>query len=113
MCMIVFPLFLVYGVAHAEWIYPVKVKHIGTFSSGEVMFDTDGTPSSVCNYQGYRFKLDVNQKGWKNMLSTLLAAQLTGRVLGIGYTVSSVPGTDYTNGCTTSNMAVVTIIIMY
>ena len=91
----------------AEWTgnhTPSKI-----FGAKEIRFGVDNPPAGkVCDYFYRHFTFDATTEEGKNMLTILLAAEMSNRKLDIWYTLSTEPDTDNDSGCTPSTMAVVT-----
>jgi hypothetical protein len=81
-------------------------------SGGNVYFGTTAaaTLTGTCSYYIDQFRFNGTTPGGKNMLATLAAAKIAGLSVTVWYTDSTVPGTNQTNGCTDSTMAVPTAI---
>lgn len=76
-----------------------------------IVFGVAGVPpSDTCSYYNRQFRFDGTTPTGKNLLSMLLAAKMGGKTIDIWYTPSTAPGTDHTNGCTESSLAVVNLI---
>lgn len=67
-------------------------------------------PKDLCSYWGRQFTFDATTESGKNMLSILLAAKMANKKIDIWYRASKAPGTNQTNGCNGSSMAVLTMI---
>jgi len=76
-------------------------------SDNWVGFGTTTPLPGTCSYFTDQFRFDASTALGKNMLTTLLAAKATGLRLRVWYTASTAPGTNHTNGCTYSTMAVI------
>ncbi len=81
------------------------------FGASNIKFSVDNEDTSnTCNYYGRSFAFDATTDAGKNMLSILLAATMSGKKIDIWFVDSKAPGTNHTNGCNGSTMAIVTSI---
>lgn len=84
------------------------IKRFYTEASGMTYVGFVAQPSNTCDNWSQHMKFDSTTDGGKNMLSVLIAAKLSERRLDLWYSASDAPGTNNTNGCTQSVMAVLT-----
>ena len=89
-----------------KWGNTITVIWPGSIKFGVNNADTTNT----CSIYGRHFQFDATTEGGKNMLSILLAASMAGKKINVWYTASSAPGTNNTNGCNDSSIAVLTQI---
>jgi hypothetical protein len=74
----------------------------------ETYVGTSLQPSDTCSEFGEFYKFDHTTPHGKSLLATLLTAKATGKNVEIWYLPSTASGTNQTNGCNTSTMAVLT-----
>ena len=102
-------LLLLTSFSYASSVGNVKIVNI--MVAGEVKVAIDNPPTDLtCSWYDRHFKFDATTDAGKNMLSTLIAAQLAEKPIAIWFSDSPTPGTDETNGCTVHNMAIANII---
>lgn len=81
------------------------------YGSRVIKFGVDNADAATtCSYFGRVYMFDATTDNGKNMLSILMAAHLSGKKVDVWYSDSESPGTTHENGCSTSNMAVVSEI---
>ena len=78
------------------------------YGADTIRFGVDNPPAGkVCDSYGRHFQFNATTEGGKNILSMLLAAEMSGRKIDVWYTESSTPDTDEQSGCWTGTMATV------
>jgi hypothetical protein len=96
----------------STWVYfnggAVARMNQNGFATGIVMFGLATSVPNTCLWYGTQLVFDATTVQGKMMYTLLLTAKATGKAVDVYYYQSSTPGTDQTNGCTTSTMAVVT-----
>ncbi|MDR6984488.1 hypothetical protein J2X32_003132 [Rheinheimera pacifica] len=95
------------AAANAEYSHGY-IKRFYTEASGMTYVGFVAQPPGTCDNWTEHMKFDSTTDGGKNMLSVLIAAKLSERRLDLWYSASDAPGTNNTNGCTQSVMAVLT-----
>jgi len=92
----------------ADYAYGLTVKRLYVQNNGHVSFGTEPQADGTCNYYQFHFDFDSTTEAGKSMLSLLLSAKVSGAIIQVWYTPSTVPGEDFHNGCTIPAMAKVT-----
>jgi hypothetical protein len=100
------------GNVDASYITGARITAQATFSDGYVHFQIENPPLGIiCNHWGYSFRFDARGEGGKNMYKAITLAVTLGKTIEILFDDSTLPGTDHTNGCDSSKMAVATAIV--
>jgi hypothetical protein len=86
----------------------VAILYMFNEPDGTIFFAASPTPPATCNWWARQFIFDATTTVGKMMYATLLAAKLSGTQIHLWYQASSAPGTDQSNGCTPSTIAVAT-----
>lgn len=96
--------------ANAAWLGGRTPVYI--FGSSTINFGILNPPyeKGLCSYYSRNFRFDATTEAGKNMLSILLAAKMANKKIDVWYTPSTAPGTNQTNGCAHSAMAVLNSI---
>jgi hypothetical protein len=77
--------------------------------SNEICYvGTDSNPTGTCSEYNRQFKFSLKNNQGKAMYSIFIGAKLSGKKIDIWYTPSTAPGTDQTNGCNDTTMAIAT-----
>ena len=92
----------------------VANKAIGRFyiSGGYVNVQIIAAPTDTCVYYLENFRFNANTTEGQAMHSLLITAKSNNKNITLWYNPSTTPGTNQTNGCTTSTLAVITGIGM-
>lgn len=83
---------------------------LGIYGGDQIRFGITNPPADTCSYFGRHFVFDATTEKGKNMLSILLAAEMSGREVDVWYTPSTTPGTVNGAGCGQNTLAIVTAI---
>lgn len=104
---------LLLGSLDASAAY-VANKAIGRFyiSGGYVNVQIISAPTDTCVYYLENFRFNANTMEGQAMHSLLIIAKSNNKNITLWYNPSTTPGTNQTNGCTTSTLAVITAIGM-
>lgn len=103
---------LIASNVNASYITGARITAQATFSDGYVHFQIENPPlNATCNHWGYSFRFDARGEGGKNMYKAIMLAVTLGKTIEILFDDSTLPGTDHTNGCDSSEMAVATAIV--
>ena len=92
----------------------VTVKKIYTFENELVwlqLTEESRSRTVTCNHYGGDFKFYANNEAGELMLSTLLAARLSGGLVGLKYVpTTATAGSNQNSGCTRENMAELKVV---
>jgi hypothetical protein len=99
-------LWAVAGQSYAGWVGGAQIVEVNSGSDGYASISVASAPTGTCSNWGYHFRFDASTSGGKNMLASLLAAKLAATTVNIWYADSANPGTNQSNGCNNSTMAV-------
>ncbi|TRY33411.1 hypothetical protein [Aliiglaciecola sp. M165] len=81
------------------------------YGAETIRFGVDEPPAGkVCDYFGRHYQFNATTEAGKNMLSILLAAEMSNRKVDIWFTASAAPDTNHENGCVPTTMAILTAI---
>jgi len=93
---------------YAGFAAGLDVWRIRVHTSNVVLFGSQTQPANTCNNWGEYFIFDQTTDAGKSLLSTLLTAKASGKLVTVWYADSPTAGTDHTNGCTNNTTAIVT-----
>ena len=95
------------NIASAAYVSQMEIGRVHTKSNGYVYFHVTNPPTDTCEWYSEDFRFDVTTAAGQAMLSNLLASKASGAQVDIWYNPSSTPGTNQSNGCLETTVAVV------
>lgn len=98
------------GTSFADQQGVAPVNRFFVDSGGYVYFGTTLQFNGTCSYYIDHFRFNGATAAGKNMLATLIAAKIAGTSVTVWYTPSTLPGSNQSNGCNDSTLAVPTAI---
>ncbi|MCP4746637.1 MAG: hypothetical protein GY874_10940 [Desulfobacteraceae bacterium] len=96
--------------AFADYVGGVNISAINV--SDTVLISTTQDIGNTCSYFNAKFRFDATTAKGKNMLSLILMAKAMGNPISVWYSAGTSIGTNETNGCGYTNMAVVHEVAM-
>lgn len=92
----------------------LTIRHLYTYYSGKVYVSFNETESlEVCSYYGGEIFIGPEQEGVQEILSSLLAARVSGKSLTIFYEATTgVEGSNHNSGCSEGVMAKLVAVVL-
>lgn len=94
-----------YAQSGSDYAGGVTIARITT-SQGKINFAVIPVPAHTCTYFSVTFTFDATTTQGKNMYALLLEAKALNKPIDVWFTDSPVGGTNETNGCNNTTLAI-------
>ena len=97
-----------------ETVGNLTIRHVYSYVSGKIYISVNEPELlNVCSYYGGELFIEADQEGVSEMLSSLLAARVSGRHISIFYEATTGPvGSNHNSGCNESVMAKLLAVVL-